>query len=150
MKERTRGRMSNPLVLMCCLVYFSSYLTRVNYAASILAIVDDLRITKTAASMAVTGAAITYGLGQFFSGVLGDKMRPDRLIFMGLLVTIGCNLAVSSLSNPAVMTGVWCINGLAQAMMWPPMTRILASNLDRDAYKHACVLELCIRDRHSR
>ena len=140
MKERARGHLSNPLVLMCCLVYFSSYLTRVNYAASILAIVEDLRITKTAASMAVTGAAITYGLGQFFSGVLGDKMRPDRLIFMGLLITIGCNLAVSALSSPAVMTAVWCVNGLAQAMMWPPMTRILASNLEKDAYKHACVL----------
>lgn len=140
MKERARGRMSNPLVLMCCLVYFSSYLTRVNYAASILAIVDDLRITKTAAGMAMTGAAITYGLGQFFSGVLGDKMRPDRLIFMGLLITVGCNLAVSALSSPAVMTAVWCVNGLAQAMMWPPMTRILASNLDTAAYKHACVL----------
>ena len=59
MKERARGRLGNPLVLMCCLVYFSSYLTRVNYAASILAIVDDLRVTRTAAGMAVTGAAIT-------------------------------------------------------------------------------------------
>lgn len=140
MLQKLRKRFGNPLVLMCCLVYFSSYLTRINYAASLLAIVDDLDITKTAASMAVTGAAITYGLGQFFSGVLGDRMRPDRLIFFGLLVTICCNLAVSALSSPALMTAVWCINGLAQAMMWPPMTRILASNLSSDEYKHACVL----------
>lgn len=140
MRNWLRERFGNPLVLMCCLVYFSSYLTRVNYAASILAIVDDLQIARTAAGMAVTGAAVTYGLGQFFSGVLGDRMRPDRLIFMGLLITVGCNLAVSALSSPALMTAVWCVNGLAQAMMWPPMTRILASNLEKEAYKHACVL----------
>lgn len=140
MIQKLRTRFGSPLVLMCCLVYFSSYLTRVNYAASLLAIVNDLNVTKTAASMAVTGAAITYGLGQFFSGVLGDRMRPDRLIFAGLLVTIGCNLAVSTLSNPVLMTTVWCVNGLAQAMMWPPMTRIMASNLSAPEYKRACVL----------
>lgn len=140
MIQKLRARFGSPLVLMCCLVYFSSYLTRVNYAASLLAIVNDLNVTKTAASMAVTGAAITYGLGQFFSGVLGDRMRPDRLIFAGLLVTIGCNLAVSTLSNPVLMTAVWCVNGLAQAMMWPPMTRIMASNLSAPEYKRACVL----------
>ena len=139
MKRREGPHALQPLVLMCCLVYFSSYLTRINYAASILAIMQDLQITKTAAGMAVTGAAITYGLGQFLSGVLGDRMPPERLIFVGLLITIGCNLTVSALSDAGWMTVVWCVNGLAQAMMWPPMTRILASNLSADAYKKACV-----------
>ena len=106
MKRREGPHALQPLVLMCCLVYFSSYLTRINYAASILAIMQDLQITKTAASMAVTGAAITYGLGQFLSGVLGDRMPPERLIFVGLLITIGCNLTVSALSDAGWMTAV--------------------------------------------
>ncbi len=50
--------------ILCCLVYFVSYITRINYQASISAIITDLGITKDLASIAVTGSFITYGLGQ--------------------------------------------------------------------------------------
>ena len=49
----------NKLVLLCCLIYFSSYLTRNNYAAALTEIINDLQITKQAASVAVTGSFIT-------------------------------------------------------------------------------------------
>ena len=52
------------VVLLGFLVYFFSYAMRLNYSASIVAIVSDLKITNTMASAAVTGSFITYGVGQ--------------------------------------------------------------------------------------
>lgn len=124
---------------MCCLVYFSSYVTRINYVAAISEIIVSLGITKSLASMAVTGSFITYGIGQVFSGIIGDRVKPRTMIFVGLLITSICNIIMATLSNVYAMTVVWCINGLAQSMLWPPLTRIMSENLSPSGYEKTCV-----------
>jgi OPA family glycerol-3-phosphate transporter-like MFS transporter len=123
---------------LCCLVYFSSYMTRINYGAAVAEIILSLGITKAMASMAVTGSFITYGAGQIFNGVVGDHIKPKTMIFFGLLVTSLCNAVMSTLSNVYVMTVIWCINGFAQSMLWPPLTRIMSENLSADEYRKTC------------
>ena len=124
---------------LCCLVYFTSYLTRIDYAAVLVEIIADLNITKSAASIAVTGSFITYGLGQLVSGYLGDKISPRILIAGGLCCTSANNLLMSVLPNITVMTVFWCFNGFFQAMLWPPLVRIMAENLDEATYSSASV-----------
>lgn len=124
---------------LCCLVYFSSYITRINYGAAIAEIVLSLGITKASASMAVTGSFITYGLGQILNGIIGDRIKPRTMIFLGLCVTSICNIIMSALSNVYIMTVIWCINGLAQSMLWPPLTRIMTENLSPAKYQKTCV-----------
>src|SRR5690554_362349 len=124
---------------MCCLAYFTSYMTRINYGAAIAEIIYSLGITKTQASMAVTGSFITYGAGQILNGIVGDHIRPRTMIFYGLFISSICNITMSALSNVYIMTVVWCINGFAQSMMWPPMVRIMAENLSSANYKKACM-----------
>ena len=124
---------------MCCLVYFTSYVTRINYGASIAEIIVSLKISKSLASMAVTGSFIAYGVGQIGSGIVGDHIKPKTMIFLGLFVTSVCNIVMGALSNVYAMTVVWCINGLAQSMLWPPLTRIMSENLEPDAFEKTCV-----------
>ncbi len=62
--ESTKNLSYKSVVLLGFLVYFFSYAMRLDYSASIVAIVADLKITNTMASMAVTGSFITYGIGQ--------------------------------------------------------------------------------------
>ncbi len=125
------------LIFLCCVVYFTSYLTRHNYAAALAEIVKDMQITKGEGSYALTGMFITYGIGQLFSGWLGDKVAPRYVIFGGMLATSLCNLGMGILSDINSMTVLWCINGFAQAMLWPPMVRVMAENLDDEAYRKA-------------
>jgi OPA family glycerol-3-phosphate transporter-like MFS transporter len=126
-------------ISLCCLAYFTSYLTRTNYGAAIAEIIYSMGITKTQASMAVTGSFITYGAGQVLNGIIGDHIKPRTMIFSGLFIASACNILMSALSNVYIMTAVWCINGFAQSMMWPPLARIMAENLSPDNYKKACV-----------
>lgn len=125
---------------LCCLVYFTSYLTRIDYSAVLVEIIDDLNISKELASIAVTGSFITYGLGQLVSGFLGDHIAPRRMIAMGLCATSVVNILMSVLPNIYVMTVFWCFNGFFQAMLWPPLVRIMAENMDDAFYAKASVL----------
>ena len=80
MINRIKNRAPEKLLVLCCLVYFASYVTRLDYAAVLVEIVQDLQIPKTTASIAVTGSFVTYGLGMILFGFTGDRIQPRILI----------------------------------------------------------------------
>ncbi len=136
MQNGQRGR---SLARLCFFTYFISYLTRINYGAVITEIVNAEGFSKSAVSVAVTVSFITYGAGQLINGYLGDRIRPEKLIFSGLLLTSAMNLLVPVLVRPEEVRILWGINGFAQALMWPPMVKLLSGNLPQDEYRTACV-----------
>lgn len=125
------------IVLLGFLVYFFSYAMRLDYSASIVAIVSDLNISNTMASAAVTGSFITYGIGQVICGFIGDKVSPVKMISVAMLGTILVNILVSFSSNITVITVLWCINGICQAMLWPPLTRFVSEQVGTEKYSDA-------------
>ncbi len=131
--------MQRMIVILCSLVYFISYLTRKNYAAIIVEFVDKTGISLPQASLALTGLAIFYGAGQLVSGYLGDRINPKYIIACGLFTTAAMNIALPFCKYVPLLVAVWCINGLAQAMMWPPIVKLLSSSLSDDEYKKSTV-----------
>jgi OPA family glycerol-3-phosphate transporter-like MFS transporter len=139
-KTASMAKSQKSIVLMCCIVYFISYITRKNYAAIMVEFVNDTGIAIDSASLALTGHAIFYGAGQLVSGYLGDKIKPKFLIACGLFTTALMNILLPFCSEVALLTTVWCINGLAQAMMWPPIVKALSSTFSSsDDYKKSTV-----------
>lgn len=122
------------LVFLCAVIYFVSYVTRINYSAVLVEIMKSEGYTKTAASVPLTGLFIVYGIGQLISGVLGDRFSPEKIIFTGLIITAAMNTLVPFASSTLIMTVIWSINGFAQALMWPPLVKILTKHLSRDDY----------------
>lgn len=123
------------LTALGCLVYFSSYITRINFAAVLVEFLQAESIMKSSASWITTTLFITYGAGQLISGYLGDRLNPRLLIFAGLLVAVSANLLLPLASpNIGLMTVVWGINGLAQAFMWPPLVKILTAATSMEDY----------------
>lgn len=135
-KRRAEARR---LTLLCAAVYFCSYLTRLDYGAVMVEMVRAEGFSRVDASAALTGLFITYGLGQLISGYLGDWVRPQLLIFFGLIACGLMNLLIPFCPSPAWMTVVWSVNGLAQAMMWPPLVRIMSQHMTESEYKVATV-----------
>lgn len=119
------------IMLLFSGAYFVSYLTRINYAAVISAIIADEKISASYAAVAVTGAFVTYGAGQLVSGWLSDRVQPSRLVAAALIVTSVVNLSVPFCSA-WVRNAVWCINGAAQAFIWPPLVRMVPELLDEE------------------
>ena len=127
------------LTALCTAVYFTSYVSRINLAAVMVELIHSGFAEKTVVALALTVCSITYGLGQILSGWLGDRYRPQNVIVAGFLLTAAMNLGVSFLQNPAYLAVLWAVNGLAQALMWPPLLAVLTSHFDQDEYSRACV-----------
>lgn len=127
------------MTLLFVTVYMVSYITRINYGAVIADMVIETGFSKSMLSMAVTGSFITYGTGQIVSGICGDRFRPKMLILLGFIVTVIMNLLIPICKNPVQMTAVWCVNGFAQAFMWPPLVKIMATVFTIDDYNTACI-----------
>lgn len=132
------------LAFLCCAAYFASYLTRINYAAVRLAIADELVLTHPELVMelgiAISAVSVSYGFGQFLSGLLGDRLPPVFLVCLGLAGAMVCNLLMPIL-YPSVylMAAAWGINGFFQSLIRPPLGRIIAANYDERGYIDTCV-----------
>lgn len=127
------------LTFLCTAVYFVSYLSRINLAAVMVDLVQSGFTARQTAALALTLCSITYGTGQILSGWLGDRFKPQNIIFVGFLLTSGMNLGVALLSDARLLPLLWAVNGFAQSCMWPPLVAIMAIHLNQEAYSRACV-----------
>ena len=129
----------NFLVILCSVVYFVSYVSRINLGTVLVEIIASGYAPKTTAALALTACSITYGAGQLVSGYLGDKFKPQNIIFIGFIITALMNICVGTIGDGSMLVIFWAINGFAQAFMWPPLVKILSNLLNDDDYKKACV-----------
>lgn len=128
---------ANRLILLFMSVYMVSYITRINYAAIIAEIERETGMPRTALAAALTSSSVFYGAGQFLSGYCGEKFRPKRLIFAGILVSAAMNVVMCFGNSSQLMIPVWCVNGLAQAFLWPPMVRLMVALFKGSDYDRA-------------
>lgn len=129
-----RARVGGQLCLLLALLYFTSYMTRLNFSASMAEMIARGVLTKPLAGSIGSALFFTYGFGQIVSGTLSDKFRPNRMICVGLCITAICNMLMPFARLPQLMCVVWGVNGFAQAMFWPPIVKLMAAYLDEDGY----------------
>ncbi|MBQ7365154.1 MAG: MFS transporter [Clostridia bacterium] len=140
MKSVKKPITGKPLAWLLTLVYFSSYITRKNFATILQQVITDTQIEKDLLSIVLVCMTVTYGFGQIINGRLGDKFKPTNMIFCGLIMATAVNLLFPFFSGSVVtMAILWGINGFAQSMMWPPIVKILVSSCDDDMYGYSVV-----------
>lgn len=130
---------STRMILLLSVVYFVSYLTRNSYNVVITELMRQTGFGQATLALCVTGSLITYGAGQLVSGFLGDRFQPKRLIILGLGVTACMNLLMAFCRIPSFMLVIWCVNGLAQAFLWPPLVRLMAALFADEEYEKGIV-----------
>ena len=138
MEEKKSG--AKLLSLLFTAIYFASYVTRINFAAIVQELVSETGFEKSLLSIVLVCLSVTYGVGQIINGRIGDKIKPQNLILIGLCVATAVNLLfpLAAASVP-FMCVLWAINGFAQAMMWPPMVKIMVSTMTEAEYGAAVV-----------
>lgn len=131
--------MEKLLFWLCWIAYFSTYIGRLNYSASLTGIILSEGFSQGQAGMIGTAFFFAYGAGQFVSGFLGDRLAPKKMVFTGLMVSGLCNLAMAGAKGSGLMTAVWCVNGLFQAFIWSPMIRLMYEYYKTETRMKACV-----------
>ncbi|MBR6657778.1 MAG: MFS transporter [Oscillospiraceae bacterium] len=138
MKKIISGRTTAIFVAVCWIAYSFSYIGRLNFSASMAEMTNSGVLLKSEAGAVTTGFFICYGLGQFLSGWLGDKVPPRYLVFAGLTCSSLINFAISFGPPVAVMTVLWSANGLSQALLWAPICRIVSDRVHTSRRQKAC------------
>ena len=131
------------IVALCTVAYFASYFSRKTFAVVMVNMLEGGVIERDVAGIIGTALFVFYGAGQLISGYMGDKLSPKYLMFSGLMISAVCNLLMPILPNQYLMIPIWAINGFAQALLWPPIVRILSDNLSHEKYVSANLIVTC-------
>ena len=139
MNKQTITTRAKAIARLFMLVYFASYTMRINFAVLIVSVCEDLSLPKTALAAVLTAMTVSYGVGQLLSGRLGDFISPKLLLTGGLCLAIASNMAMYLASSVPLMVLIWTLNGLAHAMLWPPMVTLMSNTLGETEYSYAVV-----------
>lgn len=66
-----------------------------------------------------------FGLGQFFSGYLGDRYSPKLLMFLGAIGATAANIGFGLSSGMKAFAIFWAINAVSMSMGWSPGCSVL-------------------------
>ncbi|ABX43382.1 MFS transporter [Lachnoclostridium phytofermentans] len=138
-KKLQSEKMQSMLFWLCWIVYFSTYLGRLNYSASLTEIIRAEGFDKGAAGLIGTAFFFSYGFGQLISGILGDKLKPHKMILVGVLGSGICNVAMGLSTSIWQMVAAWCINGLLQSLIWSPIIKIFSDWIPKNRQKSFCI-----------
>ncbi|WP_312503404.1 MFS transporter [Lacrimispora sp.] len=117
------------LFLLCWMVYCVSYIGRLNYSSAMAQIISEHILTASQAGFISMAYFFAYGAGQMINGLLGDRVNPKRMIFVGLFCSGLANIAMGISHSAPWMALSWGANGYFQAMIWAPIIRIFAEML---------------------
>ncbi len=134
MEDISRKRRIAGMTWLFSFAYLISYVTRINYGAVLVEMEAATGFSRDLLSMAATGLFICYGVGQVVSGIIGDHFSPKKLVVISFSVTTLMNLMIPVCKTPYGMLAVWCVNGFAQAFMWPPMVRMMTYHMNQEEY----------------
>ena len=134
------AKKSLAVAFFCAAVYFCSYLTRKDFSVALVAITEATGFPDSAIAFVPTCLFFTYGIGQTVNGAIGDHVKPHWLMTGGLLLSAACNFVLPHCPGVPAMCVVWGINGFAQAMLWPPMSKIMIYTYSGTQYGTASMI----------
>lgn len=127
-----KNKDSAKLFIFCWIAYFSTYICRLNFSVIMPELSKNNILTETQIASVSSAFFICYGLGQLFSGILGDKFSPRLLIFLGTFISALSNILIFALyTSHTWLIILWGINGIVQSLVWSPILRIAGENFDK-------------------
>jgi OPA family sugar phosphate sensor protein UhpC-like MFS transporter len=137
--EQSRLRLdeSNPrserwrwqILFIIWLAYVGFYLTRKSFSVAKIELAKPEVMGWNKGQIAwVDGAfLITYALGGFFWGPLGDKFGPRRVVAVGLFASVVLAFLMGASSSVVLLGLLSGIHGLCQSSGWGPLAKNLGA-----------------------
>ena len=108
--------------------YASFYLCRVNISVAMPKIMGEYDLTKTNMGFVLSALFLSYAIGQFINGQLGDRVKSRRIITIGLLSSAVLNILFGFTGGVlGLMVVIWGLNGYFQSMGWGPTVKAMAN-----------------------
>ena len=108
------------------LAYATYYLGRKGFSVSKARVVKELGIGEGTLAAIDTGYLGAYAIGQFISGLIGDRIGARRLVSIGMLFAACTCAAFGAGNSGAILLLAFTLNGFAQSTGWPGTTKGMA------------------------
>ena len=93
--------------------YFSTYIGRLNFTASLAQIASSAGFSRDELGLVSSGFFIGYGAFQLVWSFAGDTFDPVRMVFAGDLASGLFNCVMAFAQTPGFMAVAWTLNGIA-------------------------------------
>ena len=139
MKTLSLNAQMRRLFLLCWMAYSVSYIARYDFSACLNGMVQDGIFDRAGSGAVSTAFFACYGAGQLINGFLGEKIRPQLMIFTGL-AGAGLSNIIMSFTVPGLMPVItWGVNGYFCSMLWAAVIRCFAGCMTETARAKAGV-----------
>ncbi len=123
------NKKENKIIFICWLAYTAAYIGRLNFNASIVAIISDLGVTKPEAGLVSSFFFFAYGAGQLVNGILSKRYNAKIMIFLSLVFSAVFNLLMPICNDISIMKFIWMGNGVVQSVLWSTLIKTLSDHL---------------------
>lgn len=127
-------------IFICWLAYAVAYVGRLNYAASIVAIVGDMGVTKSQAGLVSSFFFFAYGVGQIVNGILSKRYNNRVMVFLSLFISACLNVSMPLIGNISVMKYIWLLNGVVQSVLWCTLIKTISIHVSDEKMSTAIVV----------
>jgi sugar phosphate permease len=123
--------------------YTIYYFCRVNISIAIPLMQKSLGVSKTELGFVASALQISYGVGKFANGVIGDRSNPRYFMAAGLLLSGLANLAFGFTTSVTLLAVIWAMNGWFQSMGFPSGARLLSHYYKRSEHGRSWTIFGC-------
>ena len=138
MKLKLKPSVRNAIMIgsLCSMSYLAVYIARNILSAVTPQMIQGLVFGTAAETTAFIGRIasvyfISYATGQLINGLIGDKIKARYMISFGLGLAAVTNFLFSHMAgNPAAAMVIYAMTGFFLAMIYGPMTKVVAENVE--------------------
>ncbi len=131
MNKRLDKRGAAYLLAICWIVYFCSYLGRLNYSSVMSELIGTV-LTKSQAGWVNTAFLIAYASGQLINGMLSEKVSPRWLAAAGAVGGGLMNIAFAFARSFPEMVLLRLMTGFFMSMLWPSILCAMVRLMQHD------------------
>lgn len=133
-------RRDKRIIFICWLAYATAYIGRLNFSASIVAVISDLGVTKAEAGLVSSFFFFAYGAGQLVNGILSKHYNSKVMIAASLGISSLLNLAMVFCGDISVMKYIWLVNGAVQSVLWSTLIKTVSELVSEEMMPKAILV----------
>jgi sugar phosphate permease len=126
--RKARGK----VLILLCLMYFITYVDRVNISTAGPFISDDLGLSNTDLGLALGAFSIPYALFQMFGGYLGDKFGPRKVLGIVGIIWSGATALTGAVTGLISLFIARLALGFGEGASFPTATQAMSKWMPED------------------
>lgn len=120
-------KLSIVLFVFMFVMYATVYMTKNMFSAAMAVIVENGVMTKSQTGLITAVFWLVYAPFQVVGGFAADKYSPYKLIVIGLVGIVLCNLIIYFNQSYGVILTAWTVNAMLQFGLWPGVFKIVST-----------------------